>query len=120
MNETYRWPDPAAVKTINLMMSLPATGNEQDWEIELADSDRLDEALGLLRTGGLDLEARSALALLILHSLTYHRGGDAASTLRIDEVRSALEADAPVRARMKEYWSGDFGENERVVSAVLA
>jgi hypothetical protein len=42
------------------MLRLPATGAEQDWEIELADPSRVDEFVALFRRAELDSPDRTA------------------------------------------------------------
>ena len=105
MKAGYYWPDTQAVVAINALLSLPATGREQDWELELSDPDRLDEMLDLLDRGDLGLEERSALALLAMFSL------ESAAELNYSRrryltrrVRQVLLRDRVVHVRMRSYW----------------
>jgi hypothetical protein len=90
MDEPYHWPDANAVRTLNSLLKLPATGREQDWEIEMAEIGRMPEMLALLNGATLDLECRSALALLMLHALDF---ADMTPSGAIDAVTTAIEGD---------------------------
>lgn len=107
MEPEYRWPSPDAVKYLNTLLSLPATGDEQDWEVELSDDQRVQEWLTLFVGNELDLERRSALFLLIMCSIEF---ADAQRVSRglLGDARAALRRDEPVRARMLSYWKSYF------------
>lgn len=100
------------------LLSLPAHGHEQDWEIEFADSTRLGEFLELFESDRLDLEGRSALALLILFSITYADGPVREDFLM--RTRKAILEDAEVHRRMTSYWDKGFMEHEKQVQALIA
>lgn len=59
-----------AIAKVNVLFSLPATGSEQDWEIELADPTRTGEFFNALELnialGDKDIEA--AIAALFISS----------------------------------------------------
>lgn len=114
----YHWPHPQAIEAVTRLLSLPAHGHEQDWEIELADSTRLGEFLELIESDRLDLERRSALALLILFSITYADGPVREDVLM--RTRKAILEDAEVHRRMTSYWDKGFMEHERQVQALIA
>lgn len=114
----YHWPHPEATEAVTRLLSLPAHGQEQDWEIELADSTRLGEFLELFESDRLDLEGRSALALLILFSITYADGPVKEDILM--QIRKAMLGDAEVHRRMKSYWGKGFLEHEKQVQALIA
>jgi hypothetical protein len=103
MDQDYYWPHPDSVRALNQLLNLPATGHEQDWEIELSDPERLDEMVGLFCGGELDLENRSALALLMIFSLD--PWGADAGTADVERVQLALQSDPAVHDRMRSYWS---------------
>lgn len=98
----YFWPAPEAVLSLNKRLGLPATGNEQDWEVQLADWDRLPEFVRILDSGLLDFEAQSALALLVTCSIVYEGNEPAPETLA--GIRRVIERDPPLRDRMRSYW----------------
>lgn len=59
---------PAAVEFLNTALLLPATGQEQDWEVELADKTRIAEFLDFHEGNDLSEPCRTALMALILSS----------------------------------------------------
>lgn len=114
----YRWPDLKGVEAVNTLLSLSPHGQEQAWEIELADSKRLSEFLEAFESDRLDLEGRSALALLILFSITYAH--PPISKADLDRVRQAIFNDPEVHGRMKSYWSDGFLDHEATVQDLIA
>ncbi|MGN6277819.1 MAG: hypothetical protein ACTHJR_11710 [Sphingomonas sp.] len=104
MTEGYFWPSAQAVDHLNALLDLPATGREQDWEVELADAARLDEWVELLDGGSLEQSDRSALALLMTCSILY-ADGVVVRQSTLDRVRSTLHRDPAVLADMKSYWA---------------
>ena len=53
---------------INSLLDLPATGNEQDWDIELADRCRIKEFIDFLFEHELHLDDKKAVVSLIIAS----------------------------------------------------
>lgn len=116
--DTYRWPHPKGVEAVNTLLRLPADGREQDWEIELADGARLAEFLDAFENAALDLEGRSALALLILFSITYAEADVGHDEL--DRVRGAIRGDPTILHRMRSYWSEGFADHEGTVKGLIS
>ncbi|RFM25816.1 hypothetical protein [Deminuibacter soli] len=58
----------AAITALNELLQLPATGNEQDWEVELADKNRIAGFVNVAHTANLSAAERFALVALILCS----------------------------------------------------
>jgi hypothetical protein len=58
-----------AVLFLNKVLSLPATGLEQDWEVELADPNRINEFVSFYENSILNSDQRYALMALIIASL---------------------------------------------------
>ncbi len=54
---------------LNELLSLPASGKEQDWDLELADKNRILEFIGVYETAGLGKKEKRALWALITASL---------------------------------------------------
>ena len=63
------YPTKEAMTVLNQALRLPATGRKQDWDIELADPDRVDEFIAYFKTYALSQGERHALMALILGSL---------------------------------------------------
>jgi hypothetical protein len=106
---------------INRMFSLPARGDEQDWDIELADPDRVEEFLSRYPEIERTDELSFALMSLIVASFdekVWVRFLEVGKPLDFDWdfkdlVRmSGYEVDALYTAREKELWSR--------ISAILA
>jgi len=89
---------------VNRTLGLMATGREQDWEIEFADSKRLNLMLDVLEEGFLDFDAQSALCLLIVAS--FEEGFDAGNENSDQTKRAAqlIAANPNVLERMRFYW----------------
>jgi hypothetical protein len=114
----YHWPSSAGVAAVNELLRLPAHGQEQDWEIELADGARLSEFLDAFEGKTLDLEGRSALALLILFSITYAEAEVLPELL--ERTRCAIQGDATVLLRMRSYWSEGFADHEANIRSLIS
>jgi hypothetical protein len=86
------------------LLSLPARGNEQDWEIELGTLEIIPQVLDLIEAGTMNLEERSALWLLLMGSLEDAIGQR--DILRQSMTRAAplLKMDPEVRDRMRFHW----------------
>jgi len=91
--------------TINRLLALPATGDEQDWEIELADPNKVEGMFELLADRSLDLEERSAVALLLTHTVDELHDDDEDTSALVPRLRSLLASDLEVLHRMRFYWS---------------
>ncbi len=57
-----------SIDFLNSKLRLPATGDEQDWDIELADKNRIEEFVDYLTTESLTDEQKFALMALIIAS----------------------------------------------------
>ncbi|MBK9946228.1 MAG: hypothetical protein IPP12_03450 [Nitrospira sp.] len=93
-----------AEKTINLLLNLPASGDEQDWEIELADPSKIDQMLDAFESEGLNFECKSALALLLISSIQDAEEAGALSADQIRRTMQLLSKDGEVLSRMRFYW----------------
>ncbi|WP_419602188.1 hypothetical protein, partial [Thiolapillus sp.] len=58
-----------AIEYLNRELVLPSTGREQDWEIELADSNRINEFISFYENKPLSDDKKFALMALIIGSL---------------------------------------------------
>jgi hypothetical protein len=57
-----------AIAHINSSLHLPYTGTEQDWDIEMANPDRVGEFIAYYQTASLSADEKMALMALILAS----------------------------------------------------
>ncbi len=102
-----------AIEYLNKELRLPATGREQDWEIELADANRIDEFISFYENKTLSDDNKSALMTLIIGSLE-----DLAYAKPIDEIMwgkiAKLLCDTPeLHKPIIDYWSlGDENNSD--------
>ena len=105
MTHDYYGPHVGTERVLNEMLKLPAQGHEQDWEIELADPERVEEMLNAFPLVEPDIELKSALALLLIRSMEEaHRIGvlEEGQILRAAEV---VQGNAILRERMRFHFS---------------
>lgn len=93
-----------AQRAINKLLALPASGREQDWEIELADPRRIGEMLAIAADGGLNLDERRALALLTIASIDEAADAGEVNHQDIEQANLILGQDDEVRDAMTFYW----------------
>lgn len=101
------YPTWEAMALLERELLLPATGEEQDWDIELADPSRVDEFLCYLESHDLSEDARFALMALIIASLddlSYE--GDLDAEL-VKRTVALLEAGRPLYDDLILYWRQD-------------
>ncbi|QTR48981.1 hypothetical protein [Candidatus Thiothrix anitrata] len=105
--------DCNAVHVLSAALHLPTTGNEQDWDIEMADPNRLTEFLAYYETHALSLHEKQALMALILASLedTFPVARGAITALRA-KVVNAIAGDEHLHQPVLSYWAyPDGSEN---------
>lgn len=93
-----------AQRAINKLLALPASGREQDWEVELADPRRIGEMLAIASDGGLNLDERRALALLTIASIDEAANAGEVDYQDVERANSILKQDDEVREAMTFYW----------------
>jgi hypothetical protein len=90
---------------ITHLLNLPATGSEQDWEIELADPSRVDEMIDMLaRRVDLNLDSQCALALLTISSMEVAEELGKLKPLSVKKMALMLPTHPLIAARMYFYW----------------
>lgn len=109
-----------AQRAINKLLSLPASGREQDWEVELADPYRIEEMLTVASENDLHLDERCALALLTIASIDELAGAGEVNAQVIERARSILTQDEEVRDAMIFYWidqdhASDMGTVKKIL-----
>ncbi len=93
-----------AMTVLNQALRLRATGREQDWDIELADPDRVDEFVSYAEKHALSGDEKHALLALILGSLEDLANREAVSSTLWDRVARLLRADPGLHADLVEQW----------------
>jgi hypothetical protein len=95
-----------AQEEINVLLDLPATGEEQDWEYQFADPERIDSMLRILADQQLSLETKSALCQLMIASFEVAFEEGIEDQARMDQAASLIRTDPIVLERMRFYWLG--------------
>ncbi|WP_018431374.1 hypothetical protein [Hoeflea sp. 108] len=109
-----------AQRAINGLLNLPASGREQDWEIELADPDRVEEMLEAAVDSNLDYDERCALALLTIASIEELFELGEVSPAIVEQARSTIRQYHDVHEAMVFYWIEQRqASNEENVREVL-
>lgn len=101
MSIEYYGVPPDARNTINALLGFVVTGSEQDWEIEFADQARIGEMLTVYANVDLDLESRSALALLLVYAMWKADDEELLEEASVREFDRLLSSDPMVRDRMR-------------------
>jgi len=93
---------------------LPYTGTEQDWDIEMADSNRINDFLNFYQQNDLSADKRVAVVSLILASYEdYLSENDLRIDDRWNEIKTILESEGVIFADLIHYWSlgNEIGED---------
>ena len=100
----------AATAALNQALRLPATGLEQDWDIELADADRIHEFITFMAQQPLDDDTRLALMALILASLDDFSNRQTVPMELATAVRQVLQAAGGLYDGLVRQWSSLDGD----------
>ncbi len=92
-----------AQRRVNTLLSLPATGGEQDWEFELADPNRIGDMIKAA-SAELSLDEKCALALITIASIEGAVEADDVDASMIEQAKAIIKSDRDVYAAMKFYW----------------
>ena len=114
----YRFPTKEAICSLNSKLSLPATGLEQDWEIELADRTRVSEFLALLDNKNLDDDEKFALMALTIASFDEALNAEINRHSDSEKIKKILCENRDHFQWLIEYWSCGDTEDEEELFAV--
>ena len=103
--QPYYGPTRDARAAINQLLGLPADAKPDQWEAQLSDRGKLEAILDALADHSLDVEQRSAIALLLLDTLDRTALHDRATTETLTRIRWLLRRDEQVHARMRYWWA---------------
>ena len=101
----------ASIEKLNSLLALPATGGEQDWDVELADSGRLDEFVAAYSNVELTAADRIALMALILASVDSYLDQRHALPTAWSSVSELLHRDEELHRQTTEYWRREGEED---------
>jgi len=95
-----------AINFLNKVFLLPYTGQEQDWDIEMADSQRLDEFICYYQSNSLSENKKYALIALILASYDdFLSENNIEVDKRWKTIESLLNSDINLYTELIDYWS---------------
>jgi len=121
MPTEYYGPRADAVQRLNSLLRLPAQGDEQDWEDELADPRRIDEILEWLESGKLTFEEMSAFGLLTISSIILGSEAQFVSQVQIARLSHVMSRNDGLRIRMTTYWPKRvLPEHRALIERILA
>ena len=97
-------PTKEAIAALNQALHLPATGREQDWDIELADPDRVGEFVAYFESHLLSEGEKHALMALIFGSLEDLSNKEKVPSELWDRVRHLLRAEPGLYTDLLNQW----------------
>ena len=114
-------PTAKAEAFLNKVLRLPATGREQDWDIEMADPNRVNEFLRYAETNTLDEDNRLDLMALIFGSLNDLSDREGAVPAEIwVRIQRLLRVDLVLYADLIKRWSiGDADPEGFAISPLM-
>jgi hypothetical protein len=94
------------VESLSKKLLLPFTGLEQDWELEMANSERVSDFLHFYNQGNLSTEELRAIMALILASYDDFLNEN---NLEVDdrwgEIKEAIEKKKDIYCDLLNYWA---------------
>lgn len=95
-----------AIESLNKNLSLPSTGMEQDWEIELSNSNRIEEFVSFYKNSSLNEGEKKALMSLIVASYDDYLNEKHISNEMFErEIKELLTIDKYLFTELLGYWS---------------
>lgn len=96
------------IEQISKELSLPFTGMEQDWDIEMANSNRINDFLKFYIESDLSNNKKIAVMSLILASYdNFLNDNDLEIDERWNKIKLILESEKVIFADLINYWSLD-------------
>ena len=96
------------IESLSKRLELPYTGIEQDWDIEMANPDRIEEFLSYLKNTELDKSEKIAMMSLIIASFEDLLNEDETNERQCDlwnNIKIMLESDFELFSDIITYWS---------------
>lgn len=99
-------PKKETIATLSKKLSLPYTGTEQDWDIEMANSNRINEFIDWYHQYELPFEEKVALMSLIIASYDdFLNENNVEIDYRWDIIKAMLAKDRTHFVGLINYWS---------------
>ena len=105
---------------LNKLLGLDSTGNEQDWELELADIDKITSMLNLLENKTLNFHDKIALSHLIVAS--FEKEDEELGTVDKDRIKifaDFLDDNLQIKNIIREYWVVAYGNLSRNLAYLI-
>jgi hypothetical protein len=100
----YRFPTAQAIASLAARFDLPIESWMQDWEWEVADSNKIDEYIAAYKNGGLTDDERFTLMEMIIHAFE-DTGESINNDSRWVDTLQILEQNIELHAYSVWYWS---------------
>lgn len=94
----------SSIDKLTALFALPATGQEQDWEVELADENRIGEFLMAYEEMVLSPDDKFALMALILASADHHIEAEAKVPEEWKRIANILTEERELHEETLSYW----------------
>lgn len=101
--QPYYGPTRAARETVNRILGLASAAGQAEWEAELDEPANVELSMDALGDVSLDIETRSAIALMITDRLD--RAAGQVPTELLTRMGWLLRRDPQIQARMRYFWS---------------
>ena len=109
----------SAIK-LNKLLELDSTGDEQDWELELADIGKITSMLNLLENKTLNFHDKIALSHLIVASFEEENEElGAVDKDRIKIFADFLDDNLQIKNIIREYWVVAYGNLSRNLAYLI-
>ena len=94
------------IEELSYELSLPYTGIEQDWEIEMANPERIKDFITFYQNNNLNVEKKVALMALILSSYDeLLNNSDTIVDEKWNNIKEIIESDKLIFTELIDYWS---------------
>jgi len=102
-----------AIEKLNMLLDLPYMDWMQDWDIQLADSNRIQEFCDTYERENLDSNEKQALMALIIASYNNYLEERGNEVFLWNKIAALLRKDFDLHKSTMLYWSCD--DNEEVI-----
>jgi hypothetical protein len=99
-----------AIEKLNMLLDLPYMDWMQDWDIQLADSNRIQEFCDTYERENLDSNEKQALMALIIASYNNYLEERGNEMVLWDKIAALLRRDLDLHKPTLLYWLCDNGE----------
>lgn len=109
-----------AIKRLNTLLNLPYIDGMQDWDIELANSNRVQEFCDVYEREDLDSAEKQALMALIIASYDDYLEERTNDVVLWNKIAALLKKDFELHKSTLLYWLGDDNEEEMIGEFAVA